>query len=151
MARIYSRKKGKSGSKRPIKRVKPSWVAHDAKVVEQLVVKLAKAGKTAAEIGLILRDSYGIPDVKAITKKRIMQILKENKLTPNIPYELKALIRKDIAIMKHLETNKHDMTARRGLILTESKIKRLSKYYIIKKILPVSWVYNRSKAKVLAE
>lgn len=54
MARIYSRKKGKSGSKRPIKRVKPSWVSYDAKVVEQLVVKLAKAGKTAAEIGLML-------------------------------------------------------------------------------------------------
>ncbi|MEK6861018.1 MAG: 30S ribosomal protein S15 [Nanoarchaeota archaeon] len=151
MARIYSRKKGKSGSKRPIKRVKPSWVAHDAKVVEQLVVKLAKTGKTAAEIGLILRDSYGIPDVKAITKKRIIQILKDNKLTPNIPYDLKALIRKDIAIMKHLEANKHDMPAHRGLILTESKIHRLIKYYKDKRILPESWAYDRKKAKVLAE
>lgn len=151
MARIYSRRKGKSRSKRPIKRVKPSWVAHDAKVVEQLVVKLAKSGKTAAEIGLILRDSYGIPDVKAITKKRIMHVLKENKLSPNIPYDLKSLIKKDIVIMKHLEINKHDMTARRGLILTESKIKRLAKYYKSKKVLPENWIYDRSKAKVLVE
>lgn len=151
MARIYSRKKGKSGSKRPIKRIKPSWVSYDTKIVEQLVVKLSKAGKSAAEIGLILRDTYGIPDVKGITKKRIGDILKENNLTPNLPYDLKALIMKDISIMKHLETNKHDMSAQRGLILTESKIKRLAGYYKNKKILPQNWVYDRSRAKVLAE
>mgnify|MGYP001620044515 FL=1 len=151
MARIYSRKKGKSGSKKPIKKVKPTWVTYDAKTVEQLVVKLAKTGKTSSEIGLVLRDTYGIPDVMAITKKNITKMLSENKLSPNIPYDLKALIRKGIIIMKHLETNKHDVPSLRGLILTESKIKRLVKYYKYNKILPEGWVYNRSKAKVLAE
>src|SRR3989344_5520702 len=106
MARLYSRKKGKSGSKRPSVRVKPAWVTYDDKTVEQLVVKLAKTGKTASVIGITLSDEYGIPDVKAITKKTITHILHEHSLQGKLPEELKALIKNDIALMKHLETNK---------------------------------------------
>ena len=151
MARIYSGKKGKSGSNRPPKRVKQSWVSYEPKVIEQLVVKLAKAGKTAAEIGLVLRDSYGIPDVKAVTKKRIGIILKENKLSGALPDDLKALIRKDVEVMKHLERHAHDVPARRGLTLTESKIGRLVKYYKRVGTLPMAWEYDRTKAKTLIE
>ena len=151
MARIYSRKKGKSGSKKPIKKVKHSWITYDDKTTEQLVVKFAKAGKTASEIGVTLRDSYGISDVRTITKKRIGEILEKNNLKPKVPDDLKALIKKDIAVMKHIEANKHDMTARRGLILTESKIHRLVKYYKGNGELPQDWIYNRTKAKVLIE
>ena len=71
MARLYSRKKGKSGSKRPVQRIKPLWVTYDEKTIEQLVVKLAKTGKTTSQIGIELRDVYGIPDVQAVTKKSI--------------------------------------------------------------------------------
>ncbi len=151
MARIYSRKKGKSGSNRPLRRVKPSWVTHDAKTVEQLVVKLAKTGKTAAGIGIVLRDSYGIPDVKAITRKRINKILEENNLSSKLPEDLKALIRKDVEVMKHLERHIHDVPARRGMVLTESKIHRLICYYKGTGKLPQDWVYERDKAKTLVE
>ena len=74
MARMYSRKKGKSGSKRPVKKTKPVWLRYGSRETEQLVIKLAKAGKTASEIGIILRDSYGIPSVSAVTKKKIMLV-----------------------------------------------------------------------------
>ena len=151
MARLYSRKKGKSGSKRPTVRVKPAWVTYDDKTVEQLVVKIAKAGKTASLIGIELRDTYGIPDVKAITKKPICQILKEHQLQSKLPDELKALIKTDIALMKHMEINKKDMPGKRGLCLCASKIGRLVKYYKRTHVLPADWKYDCAKAKILIE
>ena len=151
MAKMHSRARGRSGSKKPLKQVKHGWIIHDAKEVEQLVTKLAKAGTPQSQIGLALRDSYGIPDVKAITEKKIGAILAENKLLKEVPEDLLHLIKKDIAIMKHLEANKHDLPAKRGLMLTESKIHRLSKYYLREGKLPKDWKYDRTKAKVLVE
>ena len=151
MARMYSRKKGKSGSNKPVKKLKPVWLRYGSKETEQIVIKLAKAGKTASEIGIILRDSYGIPSVRLITKKKIAQILEKDNLTPKLPYDLSALIKKEVAIMKHMDVNKKDMTAKRGLVLTDSKIRRLVKYY--KKVgkLPENWKYDKKNAKLLLE
>ena len=55
MARMYSRKKGKAGSKKPFKS-KANWVKYKPKEVELLIAKFAKTGKTGSQIGLILRD-----------------------------------------------------------------------------------------------
>lgn len=151
MARIYSRKKGKSGSNRPAKRARASWVMYDASTVEQLVVKLVKSGKSAAEAGTILRDSYGIPDVRTITGKKIGAILKSHNLGGRVPDDLKSLIRRGVAIMKHLEQHKHDIPAQRGLTLTESKIHRLVRYYKESGVLPEQWTFERSKAKTFIE
>jgi len=83
MAKMHSRKKGKAGSKRPL--IPAKWVEYKDKEVESLVIKLYKSGLRIADIGRILRDQYGIPSVKAITKKTISEILEENKLLPEIP------------------------------------------------------------------
>ena len=151
MARMYSRKKGKSGSKKPSKIIKPAWVRYSDQEVEQLVVKLAKQDKSTSLIGMILRDSYGIPDVKIITNKKINQILKDHKLPSKLPEDLKALIIKEIRLTKHLELNRKDFTVKRGQQITESKIKKLAKYYINTKVLPADWKYDRAKAKLLIE
>ena len=66
MARMYSRRKGKAGSKKPAKKQVPSWLRYKGKEVELLVVKLAKEGKNPSQIGLHLRDVYGIPDTKIV-------------------------------------------------------------------------------------
>lgn len=149
MARMYSRKRGKSGSVKPIKLSKPAWLEHSPKVVEQLVLKQAKNDVSPSMIGLILRDSYGIPDVKAITGKKILQILKEHNLNPKLPENLVSLIKKHIALMKHLEEFKKDKTAKRGEELVISKINRLVKYYKRKGVLAQDWKYDKSKAKLL--
>lgn len=151
MARMYSRKKGKSKSTKPLKKTKPTWIRYGQKEVELLIVKLAKAEKTTSEIGIILRDSYGIPDVRTIIGKKITEVLKENNLLPELPDDFVALIKKEITIMKHMDTNKKDMTGKRGLQLTGSKINRLTKYY--KKIgrIPSDWKYDRKKAKLFIE
>jgi len=151
MARMHSRKKGISGSTKPITQTKKTWIKYKLAEVEKLVVKLAKQGHTQSVIGMILRDSYGIPDVRTITKKKIRQILEENKIEKKIPDDLTALIKKDIKLIKHRENHKHDITTKRGILLTESKINRLAKYYKKNKVLPDTWKYDRTKAKLLIE
>jgi len=151
MAKMHSRKKGKSGSKRPLKPSKPTWLRYNPKEIEMLVIKLAKEGKTSSEIGLVLRDTYGVPDVKSLTGKSISQMLAEKKLTPELPDDLIALMKKSIAIRKHLEANKKDEAAKRGLLLTESKIRRLLKYYKRIGRLAVDWKYDPAKLKMYTE
>lgn len=149
MARMHSRAKGKSGSKRPLQKTKPIWVRYKPKEAEFLIVKLAKEGKTPSQIGMTLRDLYGIPDARVMLGKSITQLMEEKKLLPELPEDLMALIKKSILIRKHRETNKKDKTSLRGLQLTESKIKRMVKYY--KKIgkIKEGWKYDPEKIKLL--
>ncbi|PIN69946.1 30S ribosomal protein S15 [Candidatus Woesearchaeota archaeon CG11_big_fil_rev_8_21_14_0_20_43_8] len=151
MARMHSRKRGKSGSKRPSVKTLPSWVRYKPKEVEILVAKLGKEGATASEIGLHMRDIYGIPDVKLITKKKIGVILKAKKLEKELPDDLLALIRKSVMIRKHREENRQDQTAKRGLKLTESKINRLVKYYKRSGRLAPSWKYRPENSRFYLE
>lgn len=146
---MHSGKRGRHGSKKPSKLVKPSWLRYNTKEVEQLILKLSKAGKPSSQIGIVLRDVYGIPSVRVVTNKKINAILEENEIKPKIPEDLVAVIRKGIQVMKHLEANKKDMTAKRGLQLTESKIRRLAKYYKNVGKLPKDWQYNRESIKLL--
>ncbi|MFQ5475231.1 MAG: 30S ribosomal protein S15 [Candidatus Nanoarchaeia archaeon] len=151
MARMHSRVKGKSGSTRPSEIKIPSWMGYKAKEVELLIGKLGKDGMTASRIGLHMRDNYGIPDVKLVAGKSITSILKEKKQLPLIPEDLRALIRKSMIVRKHLEGNNKDEPARRGLQLTESKIKRLVKYYLKSDKLPTDWKYDPRKASTYIE
>ncbi|MFH1642240.1 MAG: 30S ribosomal protein S15 [Nanoarchaeota archaeon] len=151
MARMHSRRKGKSGSTKPVKKTVPVWSRFKPKEIELLIVKLAKEEKTPSQIGIALRDSYGIPDVRLVLKKRITDILKEKKLLTEIPEDLMALIKKVVELRKHLEGNHKDETAQRGLILTESKIKRLVKYYKRTGKLASEWKFDREKAALFTE
>lgn len=148
---MHSGAKGKSRSTKPSKPSKPSWLDQSPKETELLVVKYAKEGKTAAQIGLHLRDEYGIPDVKLITGKTISQILREKKLSPDLPDDLMALIRKAVLLKKHLEENKQDQTAKRGLRLTESKVNRLAKYYKKAGKIDAAWKYDPDRIKLYVE
>ena len=60
MARMHTRRKGKSCSKRPMISENPAWVPLNATEIEDLIVKLAKDGMISAKIGLVLRDQYGV-------------------------------------------------------------------------------------------
>lgn len=151
MAKMHSRKKGKSGSVRPAGKKILSWQTRSQKEVELLIVKLAKEGRTAAEIGMILRDSYAVPSVKNLMGKNILTILKDHKLSPELPYDMFALIKKALMIRKHLEANKHDMPALRGLQLTESKIKRMTKYYKETGKIDQEWKYDPKTASLLVQ
>lgn len=145
---MHSRKKGKSGSTHPSRKAQHTWVRLKPKEIEMLITKLAKEGKQSTEIGILLRDTYGIPSVRDLTEKRITQILTEKNLAPKIPEDLINLIKRVIVIKKHLEQNRQDQTARRGLHLTESKILRLMKYYKNSGKLARDWKYDEQSIRL---
>ena len=84
MSRMHTGKKGKSGSNRPEERSKPAWVRYGDKEVIMLIQKLSKEGNSPSQIGLILRDVYGIPDVRPIinTKTSCLVNNPDNSATP---------------------------------------------------------------------
>jgi len=152
MARMHARRKGKSGSTRMIHRsTHPTWSALKPREVESRILDLAKTEKSSSEIGIILRDQYAVPDIKIATGKKISRILEENKMASEIPEDLKNLISKALKIREHLESNKKDVFNKRNLQLTESKIRRLTKYYHTIQRLPEKWKYNPKQAKLLFE
>jgi small subunit ribosomal protein S15 len=148
---MYSRARGKSGSKKPAGKTSYSWLTYKPKEVEMLIVKNAKEGKSPSQIGLVLRDTYGIPDVRTVLKKKITDVLKEKNLLKELPEDLMALIRKDVKIIKHAQTNKLDMTAKRGKQITESKISKLVKYYKKTGRVQETWKYDPEKAGIFLE
>ncbi|MCK5108041.1 MAG: 30S ribosomal protein S15, partial [Nanoarchaeota archaeon] len=77
MARMHSRDKGKSGSTKPADRKPIDWVTYSKKELELMVIKIAKEGHKPSMIGLILRDTYGIPSIKDTLGKSIVQVLRE--------------------------------------------------------------------------
>lgn len=118
---------------------------------ENLVERLAKEGYMPSMIGLILRDSYGIPNVKKITGKSITKILEEKNIKLEIPEDLLNLMKRAVKLREHLSIHKKDEHSRRGLILIESKIKRLEKYYKEVGKLPKTWKYDPETAKIIVQ
>ena len=141
MARTHARVKGKSGSTKPAV-ADLSFVTIKKEEVVKLILDMAKEDLSQSIIGLKLRDTYGVPSVKKIVGKSISQILKENKIVSLIPEDLKALVVKTKALKKHLEHNNSDTHNKRGLILLESKIRRLSTYYKKTNKLASNWRYD---------
>jgi small subunit ribosomal protein S15 len=147
---MYSRKRGRSGSRKPMKKG-AVWVKYKKEEIGEIILKLAKQGNQSAEIGMILRDQYGIPSARLVSNKRIARIMKANKIYPEFPEDMLNLLKRAASLRAHLAKNKRDYTSRRGLELTESKIRRLAKYYKRKKVLPHDWKYEAEKVKLLVK
>ncbi|KAA0063044.1 40S ribosomal protein S13-like [Cucumis melo var. makuwa] len=86
-------------------------------------------GEDIVCIGVILRDSHGTAQVKSVTGNKILRILKAHGLAPEIPEDLYHLIKKAVSIRKHLERNRKDKNSKFRLILVESRIHWLARYY----------------------
>jgi len=149
MAKMHTKRKGKSASTKPIRTEPPEWCKIGADEVVTITLDLWKQGVSTSEIGMILRDRYGVPDAKLITGKKITAILKENNVASNIPEDLTNLIVKALGLRKHLSINKKDVHNKRALNLTESKIRRLVKYYKQEKVLPRDWFYSPQTAEMM--
>ena len=89
--------------------------------------------------GVILRDSHGVAQVRFVTGNKILRILKAKGLAPDLPEDLYHLIKKAVSIRKHLERNRKDRDAKFRLILVESRIHRLARYYKTKSKLAPAW------------
>merc|ERR1712211_206825 len=82
------------------------------------------------------RDSHGVAQVRFITGNKILRILKSKALAPDLPEDIYFLIKKAVSIRKHVERNRKDKDAEFRLILVESRIHRLARYYKTKSVLP---------------
>ena len=149
MARMHTRRKGRSCSKRPLISENTEWVPIGAAEIEDLIVKFTKEGYTPARIGLVLRDQYGVPDVKLATGKTVTAIMKEKDVAPSLPEDLSNLMRRAISLNVHLKENRGDVSNKRGLNLIEAKIRRLERYYKRNGVLPQNWRYSLSNAELM--
>ena len=131
--------------------IKPEWTEYSNEEIEELILKFRKEGKSTSVIGVILRDQYGIPDVKTVTGNKITAILEKNGQGEEYPEELINLIKKAVNIRDHLEENPKDLHTKRGLRIIESKIRRLVRYYVREGVLPEGWRYDPKTAALLVK
>lgn len=149
MARMHTKKHGKSGSFKPMPKRATSAEGIDRKNIEQVIEGYAKQGMSPAMIGLHLKREHNVPYIKHAMNMRLVAILTQKKLNSAIPADMLDLMRKAVKLHKHLQKNKQDNHNRTSLKRTESKIMRLGKYYIREGKLPHSWRYNAAEAELI--
>lgn len=149
MGRMHSNGKGISGSAIPYRRRAPAWLKLERQEIVDQICKLAKKGLTPSQIGVVLRDSHGVGQVKNVTGAKLVRILKANGLAQEIPEDLYHLIKKAVAVRKHLEKNRKDKDSKFRLILIESRIHRLSRYYKRSEKIKPNWKYAAATASAL--
>jgi small subunit ribosomal protein S15 len=148
MARLHAKRKGKSGSTKPFLKANPEWVPLEAKEIEDTILRMHAEGFTAAAIGVRLRDSHGVPNVRLATGKGIMDILKARGVRIDIPQDLSSLMKRAVEVQSHLKVHAKDLSNKRGMQLIESKIRRLSRYYKEQGLLPQDWDYSLKLAEL---
>ena len=99
--------KGISQSALPFRRTVATWLKLSSDDVKEQIFKLSKKGLTPSQIGVILRDSHGVAQVRFVTGNKILRILKSKGLAPDLPediYYLVSLAVSKIQIRKSLCT-----------------------------------------------
>lgn len=108
----------KTDESKSLANIKPSEI-------ETIIVNLAKENKSPAQIGVILRDQYGVPKARLVLNKKMKKILEES----NINYKSdKTIIEENVEnLKKHMEKNKHDNTAKKAITKKLWRIQKLSR------------------------
>lgn len=119
--------------------------------IVEFIVNLSNAGHSKSSIGTILRDQYGIGNLKKATGKTVSDVLTEKGLAEEIPEDMMNLITRSVVLQEHMAANKKDYKAKRGYQLAVSRIRRLAKYYIKNGKLPKGWRYSEETAKLLVK
>lgn len=143
--------KSRPESKAKAKKGLPKWAGLEQDELESTIVKIARDGKSSAAIGLILRDQYAVPSVRAASGKTISQIIQAAGVTPEVPEDVMSLMRRAVSLRQHLKEHRKDHQNARGLQLIESRIRRLAYYYKKKGKLPPDWKYSGAHARITAE
>ena len=142
MVRMHGPGKGNAASSLPFRRTPPTWLKTTSRDIVKIIVEMAKKGLPPSMIGTQLRDSMGIAQVKSITGRKILRLLKHNGQAPDLPEDLYCLIKRAVNMRKHLDRNRRDVDTKFRLILVESRIHRLARYYKRVKALPPTWKYE---------
>jgi small subunit ribosomal protein S15 len=130
---MHTRRRGTSDSDKPVTDEPPEWSGVDTEDVEERVVELAEQGHDPSEIGLKLRDEgvkgTAIPDVKLATGKKVTEILEEHDAEPDLPEDLRNLMKRAVRLREHMDENPLDHQNKRAHQNTQSKVRRMVDYY----------------------
>lgn len=151
MARLHSKRKGKSGTKRPKDKTAPEWTPMKKADIEEAIVKMAREGVPPAKIGLVLRDQHGVANLRAQLGMSLREFLGKEKALGEYPEDLLNLIKKAVRMSGHLKSSKKDVHNKVKLGHVEAKIQRLVRYYTSRGVLPAGWKYDREKASLLVK
>ncbi len=148
---MHGKSRGKSKSRKPVVEigVMPDGSSSTKAEIEGLIEKYAREGMGPARIGEMLKKGHNVPYIRQYTGRRMLQILREKGLAGDIPADLMDLMKKAVGIRKHLDKNRQDKHNALRLRRIESKIWRLTKYYVSEGTLPAGWKYDPQKAELL--
>ena len=141
--------KGMSSSALPYVRKAPNWQRQTKSDIVDTILKLSKRGMRPSAIGVMIRDQHGVAQSKYVTGSKILRVLKAHGQKPDLPEDLYFLIRKAVTMRKHLERNRKDKHGKFRMILVESRIHRLARYYKLNGILASNWKYDSATAAAL--
>ena len=110
------------------------------KEIEAKVVELAKKDVPSSKIGLTLKKEHGISRVKNEAGK-VNKILEKQGIK-RFPEELHNLINKASRLRVHFKENHKDNVSKRGIQITEAKIRKIATYFKKRKVLEPSWTYS---------
>jgi len=147
MARLHTRMHGKSKSRKPVEFEASPDI--DMKKLEEAIIAYAKQGMRSNTIGQKIKDVHKIGYLKPVLGKRLSKFLEEKGLQGELPTDMLDLMRKAVNMRKHLVGNHKDVHNTTRLHRVESKIWRLSKYYIGSGRLPTNWKYDPEKAALI--
>lgn len=104
---------------------KPVWLKLSEEELKKIIATLAEKYQPA-QIGLILRDQYGVPTTKVYGKK-ISAYLKE--IGKNDFFEVKNIEVKVEKIKEHMKKNVTDKKAKHKFQKANSRLNALRKYF----------------------
>ncbi|MEM0149237.1 MAG: 30S ribosomal protein S15 [Candidatus Micrarchaeaceae archaeon] len=153
MARMHTRKHGKSKSRKPVVEIGsvPEGLTLSKEEVKKIILDYAKQNMPEQLIGQKLKDEHKVPYVKQLFGKKLTEVLAEEGASRELPQDLLYLMKKAVVIRNHLASNHKDTYNRIRLGRIESKIWRLVKYYKRTGVLPESWKYDHEKAALLVK
>ncbi|MEK6848906.1 MAG: hypothetical protein AABX65_04740 [Nanoarchaeota archaeon] len=111
---------------------KPIWVKHTPQQVTEIIIQLAKENTPTEKIGLILRDTYGIPKAKLLGLK-ISKVINQ-ELGKKTDSSLTNMSKNVEQLKKHLSANKQDKKAKQTLIKKTGLLIKLKKHYAKEKV-----------------
>ncbi len=139
MSRMHTRKRGKSRSHKTGIYDPAKFAYIDQKEVLEAALNMRKENVSVSEVGLRLRDHYGVPGTKYVFGKKLSKLLEENGAKVDFPADLSNLIERYKNATKHTKVSPKDLAniRKRGLIM--AKILRLVKYYRRENKIPDNW------------
>ena len=112
------------------------------------IAKLSKEGLGPSQIGIKMRDEFGIPSTRTFLGKSVKKVLSESGSKASTPEDLARLVERAAKLKGHLNSHHADRKNVRSLELLEAKIHRVSNYYKKRSELPPEWKYKAAVAQL---